>query len=64
MVAATEVKDDTLSTPVAGNCTAFCGVCGHSVYNMEKHIQTDDHKRNVRRNILRARKERVVQLNK
>ena len=57
MVAAMEVKDDTLSTPVAGNCTAFCEVCGHSVYNMEKHIQTDDHGRNVRRSLLGAQKQ-------
>lgn len=30
-------------------CTAFCEVCGHGVHNMETHIQTEDHKRNLRR---------------
>ena len=52
MVAATEVKDVTLNPRIAGNCTAFCGVCGHSVYNIEKHTQTEDHKRSVRRDSL------------
>jgi 5-methylcytosine-specific restriction endonuclease McrA len=31
------------------NCKAFCEVCGHGVYNMEKHVQTRDHKLNIKR---------------
>ncbi len=64
MVAATKVKDDTRSTPVAGNCTAFCEVCNHSVYNIEKHIQTEDHKRNLKKGYPEGTEKRVVQLNK
>ena len=33
---------------VALNCTAFCEVCQHSVYDMGKHVRSEDHKRNVR----------------
>lgn len=31
------------------NSKAFCKVCQHSVYDMVKHIRSDDHRRNVRR---------------
>jgi len=31
------------------NSRAFCKVCQHSVYDMAKHIKSDDHRRNVRR---------------
>lgn len=34
---------------VQNNCTDFCKVCRHSVVNMEKHIQTEEHRRWVRR---------------
>jgi len=34
---------------IAVNSTAFCEICQHSVYDMDKHVRTDDHKRNVRR---------------
>jgi len=30
--------------------TVFCSVCCHSVYDMGKHITTEEHKRNLRRN--------------
>jgi len=30
-------------------CTAFCGVCNHGVLSMEAHIQTNEHKRNLKR---------------
>lgn len=33
---------------VALGSTAFCEVCQHSVYDMDKHVRTEDHKRNVR----------------
>jgi len=36
------------------NCNAFCEVCEHGVVNMEKHVQTEDHKRSVRREPMRA----------
>ena len=36
------------------NCKAFCEVCDHGVYNMEKHVQTEEYKRNVRRDTLRG----------
>ncbi len=44
-------------TKIPLNCKAFCEVCGHGVYNMEKHIQTEDHKRNVRSDTLRAQEQ-------
>ncbi len=34
---------------IAVNSTAFCEICQHSVYDMDKHVRSDDHKRNVRR---------------
>ncbi|MBA7530255.1 hypothetical protein ES705_22458 [subsurface metagenome] len=34
---------------ITQNCKAFCALCGHGVYNMEKHLQTDEHKRNLKR---------------
>jgi len=34
---------------IAVNSTAFCEICQHSVYDMDKHVRTDDHKRNARR---------------
>ncbi len=36
-------------TNIASNCKAFCEVCGHGVYNLEKHLQSEDHKRNLRK---------------
>ena len=27
----------------------FCRVCGHSIYDFSKHVQTEEHRRNVRR---------------
>lgn len=33
----------------ANNCTEYCEVCRHSVYNMEKHIQSEGHQRWVRK---------------
>ena len=32
------------------NCSEFCEVCRHNVYDMEKHITTEEHKRHLRRN--------------
>ena len=34
---------------IAPNSTAFCEICQHSVYDMEKHIKSYDHIRQVRR---------------
>ena len=28
---------------------AFCKTCGHAVYNMETHVQTEEHKRSARK---------------
>ena len=36
---------------VSSNSTAFCEVCSHSVYGMEKHVQSEEHKRNARKAI-------------
>ena len=33
---------------IALNSTAFCEICQHSVYDMDKHVKTEDHRRNVR----------------
>ena len=33
---------------VALGSTAFCEVCQHSVYDMDKHVRSEDHKRNIR----------------
>jgi len=40
-----EIDESSIPT----NCQAFCEVCGHGVYNMEKHIQTEDHRRNAKK---------------
>lgn len=34
---------------IALNSTAFCEICQHSVYDMDKHLKTEEHKRNVKR---------------
>ena len=34
---------------IARNSTGFCEICQHSVYDMDKHVRTDGHRRNVRR---------------
>ncbi len=31
------------------NCKAFCEVCSHGVFNMEKHIQSEEHRRNLKK---------------
>ncbi len=31
------------------NCKAFCEVCSHGVYSMEKHTRSEEHRRNMKK---------------